>query len=320
MHRFSRVAALFLARAAETTKVNVYDAREICALFDRGENVIEWINSREGAERNSATAILYAYDAQAGSYVKLLEDPGIRELKDKVGRHLATIVDGLAPASVLEAGIGEATSFVPMLRHLKAKPAHILGFDISLSRLLFARRHLAQHGTDRAVLFAGKLDRIPLAAASVDVVLTIHALEPNHGYEEVMLAELLRVARRHLVLVEPSYEYASSEARARMDRFGYVRGIPETLKRLGYSPRIERFPYNTNPLNEAALIIVDKAASAPRADAPQFVSPISGGNLLARQDCWYCSDDGHAFPVIAGIPCLIVENGVLVSKLGETET
>jgi len=298
--------------------VNVYDVREICTLFDRGENVIEWINSREGAQHNSATAILYAYDAQAGSYVKLLEDPGIRELKDKLGRHLATIMDGFAPDSMLEAGIGEATSLVPILRHLKMKPAHILGFDISLSRLLFARGHLAEHGVDKIVLFTGKLDRIPLAAASVDVVLTIHALEPNHGYEEPMLTELLRVARRHLVLVEPSYETASSEARARMDRLGYVRGIPETLKRLGYSPRVERFPYNINLLNEAVLIIVDKPEQAAKVDAPQFVSPISGRNLSARRDCWYCPEDGHAFPVIAGIPCLVVENSVLVSKLEQT--
>lgn len=298
--------------------MNVYDAREICALFDRGENVIEWINSREGARHNSATAILYAYDAQAGSYVRLLDDPGIRELKDKVGRHLATVIDGFAPDSMLEAGIGEATSLVPILRYLKIKPAHILGFDISLSRLLFARSHLTEHGADKIVLFAGKLDRIPLAAASVDVVLTIHALEPNHGYEEPMLTELLRVTRRHLVLVEPSYETASAEARARMDKLGYVRGIPEMLKRLGYNPRVERFTYNTNPLNEAALIIVDKPEQASDADAPQFVSPISGRKLLARRDCWYCPDDGHAFPVIAGIPCLIVENSVLVSKLGQT--
>lgn len=313
------MAAPFFAGAAETPKLNVYDAQEICALFDRGENVIEWINSREGARHNSATAILYAYDAQAGSYVRLLEDPGIRELKDKIGRYLATIVDGFSPDSVLEAGIGEGTSLAPMLRHLKIKPAHILGFDISLSRLLFARKHLAEHGADKIVLFTGKLDRIPLAGASVDVVVTIHALEPNHGYEELLLAELLRVARRHLVLVEPSYEAASREARARMDRLGYVRGIPETLKRLGYSPRVERFPYNTNPLNEAALIIVDKPEQAPKADAPQFVSPISGRNLLARRDCWYCPDDGHAFPVIAGIPCLVVENSVLVSKLEQTD-
>jgi ubiquinone/menaquinone biosynthesis C-methylase UbiE len=288
-------------------------------LFDRGENVVEWINSREGTERNSTTAVMYAYDAQAGNYTRQLDNPRTRDLKDTIGQYLAAILDRLAPDSLLDVGTGEATSLVPILRHLKKKPAHVLGFDLSLSRLLFARKNLTASGNSDAVLFTAKSDRIPLASASVDVVLTIHALEPNHGYEDVILAELLRVARRRLVLVEPSYEMASPESRARMDRHGYVRGLPETLKRLGYTPhRVERFPYNANPLNEAALIIVDKPEVVSGADVPSFISPISGRELLPRQDCWYCPDDGHAFPVIAGIPCLAVENSVLVSKLGQT--
>lgn len=298
--------------------MNRYDANEIRAAFDRGENIIEWINSREGAACNSATAILYSYDAQAGSYTRQLDDAGAREFKEKLGQYLAAILDELAPHSLLDAGTGEATSLVPVLRHLRKEPAHVLGFDLSLSRLLFARKHLAENGNNKVVLFTGSLDRIPLASASIDVVITVHALEPNHGYEDVILAELLRVARRQLVLVEPSYELASAEARSRMDRLGYVRGMPETLKRLGCAPRrVERFPYNTNPLNEAALIVVDKPAAASRSDAPSFVSPISGRNLLPRRDCWYCPDDGHAFPVIAGIPCLTVANSVLVTKLDQ---
>jgi len=284
-------------------------------LFDRGENVIEWINAREGTKGNSATAILYSYDMQAGSYTRQLADHALRELKDQIGRYLAVILDELEPECLLEAGIGEATSLVPILRHLKKMPDHVLGFDLSLSRLLFARRHLSENGCDKAVLFKGTLDRIPLASSSVDVVLTVHALEPNHGYEEAILSELLRVTRRHLVLIEPSYETASAEARARMDRLGYARGISAALRHLGVPHRPRPFPYNSNPLNEAALIIAYKPGAAVRATAPSFVSPISGRKLLARQDCWYCPDDGHAFPVIAGIPCLVAENSVLVSKL-----
>lgn len=293
-----------------------YDAREIAALFDRGENVINRINAEEGTQQNSSSAILYSYDAQAGSYIEQLKDPAHRELKDKLGRYLASIIDPLRPSSLLDAGVGEATSLVPLLGHLQRKPVHVLGFDISLSRLLFARRHLAENGRE-AALFTGTLDRIPLETGSVDVVVTIHALEPNHGQEDLILRELLRVARRHLVLVEPSYELAAAEARSRMERLGYVRGLPERLARIGYPPsRIERCPHNSNPSNEAALIIVDKPDTvAGHAAPPAFVSPISGHKLMPRPDCWFCVEDGHAFPVIAGIPCLLVDNSVLASKL-----
>ena len=298
--------------------MNKYDAREIRALFDRGENIIEWIRASEGAGNNSPTAILYSYDAQAGSYVAQLADRSTWEIADRCGQHLAGLLDQLSPESLLEAGIGEATSLGSTLRHMSVRPAHVLGFDLSLSRLLFARKHLTDEGITGALLFTGALDRIPIASASIDVVLTIHAIEPNHGYEDLILQELLRVARRHLVMIEPCYENATSDARVRMERLGYARGLLDALRRLGYpAPRIEGWSFNVNPLNEAALIIVDKGESGIRHTNPSFVSPISGRDLIFRDHCWFCPDDGHAFPIIAGIPCLTVESGVLASKLGQ---
>ena len=56
---------------------------------------------------------------------------------------------------------------------------------------------MTENGYENVMLFTSDLDRIPLASESVDVVLTIHAVEPNHGREEPILSELLRVARKH---------------------------------------------------------------------------------------------------------------------------
>jgi hypothetical protein len=297
--------------------VTKYDAREIRTLFDRGENIIRWIQSQEGADRNSATAILYSYDAQAGSYVDHLKEPAARELKKQLGQRLGALFEELAADSILEAGLGEGTSLAPILNHMNKRPVHVLGFDLSLSRLLFARRHLAESGHGNVVLFTGDLERIPLSSSSVDVVVTVHAVEPNYGREDVILSELLRVAKRHLVMIEPSYELASAEARARMERLGYVRGLPAALERLGHpARRVERWKYNSNPLNEAALIIVDKPAARGKTEF-HFISPISGGKLIERKDCWFCPEDGHAFPVVAGIPCLTMENALLASKLDQ---
>ena len=226
-------------------------------------------------------------------------------------------MDELGPDSMIEAGVGEATSLAPILSHMGRQPSHVFGFDLALSRLLFARKHLAENGNRNVKLFVADLDRIPLASASIDVVLTVHAVEPNHGREEAILSELLRVARKHLVMVEPSYEFASAEARARMDQLGYVRELPTTLERLGHpARRVERWPHNSNPLNEAALIVVDKTPT-DTGGKPEFVSPISRRGLTERAGCLYCPGDGHAFPIVAGIPCLTVENAILASKLDQ---
>ena len=292
-----------------------YDAREIRALYDRGYNITRWVQSQEGTDRNSVTAILYSYDAQAGSYIDNLKGSAALALKEGLGRDLGGLLDKLAPDSLLEAGIGEGTSLAPILVHMSKQPSQVLGFDLSLSRLLFARKHLAENGFGSVRLFTGDLDRIPIASASVDVVLTVHAVEPNHGREEAILTELLRVARKHVVMIEPSYEFASAEGRTRMDRLGYARGLPSTLRRLGYPARVvERWLHNSNPLNQAALIVVDKFP-AGSGGQPRFVSPVSGCDLVERKDCWFCPEDGHAFPILAGIPCLTIENAILASKL-----
>ncbi len=83
-------------------------------------------------------------------------------------------------------------------------------------------------------------------------------------------------------MIEPSYEQATPEGRARMERLGYARDLPGTLQRLGHAAStLEPWPLNANPLNPAALIIVKKSEVASDT-IPQFISPISGRNLIRR--------------------------------------
>jgi uncharacterized protein YbaR (Trm112 family) len=147
--------------------------------------------------------------------------------------------------------------------------------------------------------------------------MTVHAMEPNGGQEEGILRELLRVTRRHLVLLEPSYELGGAETRAWIEKHGYVRDLPGVLTRLGHPPqRVEKWGFDANPRNEGALVIVTKQPGKETV-SPDFVSPISKRKLVRRSDCYFCPDDGHAFPVIGGIPCLLLDNAQLVSKLGD---
>ena len=111
------------------------------------------IQAREGADRNSITAILYSYDMQAGSYIDQLQDPSARALKERLGQDLAALLDELAPESILEAGTGEATSLVPVLQQMKRRPDRVLEFDISLSRLLYARKYRRTRAGRRHALY-----------------------------------------------------------------------------------------------------------------------------------------------------------------------
>jgi hypothetical protein len=294
--------------------MKTYDIAELAELYRRGTNVMAAL--RDGAlDTNSTTALLYAYDLQSGSYTKNMEEPSFRALRATIAARIADVLRSLGATDVLEAGVGEATTLAPVLDALGGD-RQVAGFDISLSRLLYARRVLGARA-DAVRLFTAELSDIPLPDGAADTVFTFHALEPNRGREEAILRELLRVTRRNLVLVEPSYEIASPDARARMDRLGYVRDLPGALARLGHAPaRHEAWDIDVNPLNPAALSVVVKPGRPASRGLDACVSPVSGKRLVARADCLFCPEDGHAFPVIAGIPCLTAGNAVLCSHLG----
>jgi uncharacterized protein YbaR (Trm112 family) len=291
-----------------------YDASEIRAMLASRRNIAEWIREREGSAENSAAALLYAYDAQAGSYTEAMRDPAQAELKARQAGKLAAILDELAPVSVMDAGTGEASTFAPTLSAMRRRPAWATAFDLSISRLLYGRAYLLERGLEEVELVSAALERIPFGDSAVDTVLTFHAVEGNHGREEEILRELLRVAARHLVMVEPSWEFATPEIRERMRHHGYVRGLPELLNRLGATiVRHEPWGLDINPLNPAALIVVSKSGVAP--DRPRLISPISGKSLVRRADSLFCPDDGHAFPILAGIPSMLLESAILCSHL-----
>ena len=292
-----------------------HDVRELLELYRQGKNITEHLRSLEGAAHNSETAILYAYDVQAGSYVRAMADPVYAPRKRAAAARIAEVLAPLRFDSMLDAGTGEATTLAELLPLLPRRPESVLAFDLSLSRLLFARSHLRERAIARVELFTAALENIPLADASVDLVLTVHVVEPNGGREREVLAELLRVARRYLVLVEPSFELASDEARRRMEAHGYVRALPDHLRALGARIALhEPFGADLNPLNPAAILVVDQGERAAPPGGPTLVSPLTG-TPLARGDGFLCSRDGFAFPVIAGIACLLPDNAVLATYL-----
>lgn len=307
-----------------------FDTRELARLYQEGKNLSRHLREVEGSSENSTANVLYSYDLQAGSYTAFLDDPEFRGFKEEQGRRLASLLDETPGATILDAGTGEGTTLAPVLRHLSTPPAGALALDISLSRLLYAQRNLWEEeaqGEGDPHLFVGALESIPLLDKSVDVVVTCHALEPNGGREREILSELLRVARRRLILVEPAWELGSEATRDRIQEHGYVKGIPEALDALGHpAGRHELWGWDERPENQAALTLVELDGTVEKLDGalaggqgawPPYASPASGTALENRGDAWYSTDDGYAFPVIQSIPCLLPQYAVLATRLGE---
>jgi SAM-dependent methyltransferase len=224
--------------------------------FREGKNVTAALREHLGTDRNTPETIEIAYDLQAGSYVKSADEN--RAFMKAYAQQLADLLDPHLKSgdALLDAGAGELTTLTHLLMALKTPLARVYASDISEPRLEFGRQYAARHGAS-AETFRAELGAIPLPADSVDVVTTNHAIEPNGGREAEILRELLRIAKRKLVLFEPSYELASDEGKARMRQHGYVRDLPGHLEQLGAKVQ-SLTPLKTvyNPLNPTACIVV----------------------------------------------------------------
>jgi ubiquinone/menaquinone biosynthesis C-methylase UbiE len=285
--------------------------------YARGENVMEYARNT-GSGVNTVLSILIAYDLQAGSYIA--DARAYPKRNAQRCQQMADILDPLlgARSSILEVGCGEATTLAGVLQRLSQKTSQALGFDISWSRVAQGCAWLNENQVS-ARLFVGDLFEIPLDDESIDVVYTYHSLEPNGGREEEAIGELLRVARRFVVLVEPIYELGTPEAQTRMRHHGYVRALKETVDRLGGKITDYRLlDYMDDPLNPSGLIVIAKTELVSRdggGDEPSWLCPLTQTPLYDVGDVFVSKDAGLAYPVLRKIPMLRSQHAIVATSI-----
>jgi ubiquinone/menaquinone biosynthesis C-methylase UbiE len=287
--------------------------REIKKMYEEGENIMEYCRSEEADEETRQNAIEMAYELQAGSYVDIMQNEDSAAFNKKNAGELATkILSFCQPQSILEAGVGEATTLSEVLNAIKVEKAY--GLDLSWSRLAHAKKWLEAKGQSNTKLCSGDFFNMPFLDDSIDVVFTSHAVEPNGGKEAEILKELYRVCRKYLILLEPTYEFASEEAKQRMDDLGYCKNLKGVASDLGFEVlEHQLFPHAINALNPSALTVIHKGleASGPTDvfACPKFKTP-----LKFIDNMYFSPEALRVYPVIGGIPCLRIENGIFASK------
>ena len=102
-----------------------------------------------------------------------------------------------------------------------------------------------------------------------------------------------------------------------MDSHGYCKNLKGVANSLGYNVlKQELFPFFVNPLNPTALTIISKQSDTELPSdvlaCPKFKTPVKkiSGALYSQEAL-------VAFPILGGIPCLRIENGIFASKYQE---
>jgi SAM-dependent methyltransferase len=282
---------------------------EVKRIYESGGNIMDFLKSKSQSALNSTEAILISYDFQAGTYTQFARDNA--EYVNNYTGSIAKILNNLKWDSIIEIGVGEATTLGNVVERLNKKPVSVYGFDLSWSRIKYAQKYLKDKKVD-GLLFTGNLFHAPLMDDSIDVVYTSHSIEPNGGKEKEALMELYRIAKKYLVLLEPAYEFADDEGKRRMEKLGYIRNLYSVAQSLGYKViEYRKFDYCANPLNPTGLIIIEKEKKIENTNV--LACPVSKKPLKYLNDTYFSEDSLLAYPVVNGVPCLLAENAILAT-------
>lgn len=291
--------------------------REMAALavsaFDKGENVVNTLLARfPGAKQE---AIELAYELQAGTYTANRDKETARAYRREQHAILLKEVMPLAAAqegaSLLDAGTGEGTGWYGF--DFAASPVETLhAVDISLNRLSFVPENVTAPPASLVPVRADLRD-MPYHPHSFDIVVTMHAVEPNGGHEHEIVASLAALSSDLLCLFEPDYRAASPEGKARMEKLGYALEIFEAAAALADFDMLFRRPLaaSPNPLNPTSVICL-KRKGGGRARLHRK-SPLSGLDLAHKGD--HLAEQGAGasavFPILAGVECLRRSDAVM---------
>lgn len=297
---------------------------EIRRLYRDGTNIVDHLKATLGAKYNTEQIVETSYDLQAGSYIDYVRKHAA--LESQYQSQLSTFLrEVLTPGdSIVDVGTGEMTTLAPVAAACYAEVGAAYAIDISLSRLIVGRNYLREQLSaelSRKIQpLAATLFRLPFASDSIDVVWTSHALEPNGGRELEAISELARVARKYLVLFEPSYERNTEQGRQRMERLGYIKnieGVVASLPELELEKVVRMARPDDDPNASYAHVIRKKRVGAALAPVP--CCPLSLGRLEQRDGYLYSANSLLAYPVIEGVPVLRVEKGICASILDRSE-
>jgi hypothetical protein len=267
--------------------------------YDQGINLTNLISSWGIQIDSEIISIIYEF--QSGTYTEnSSKNPAyINAFTSEIVNTMCNFIE--AEMTVLDCGTGEGTTIIPILKKLSMRSGY--GIDASISRVLWAQRNAAAAGIDLN-LAVSDLGQLPINDNAVDVVVTVHALEPSHGREGELIKELGRVARRFMFLIEPDFENASKRQKERMMELGYVRGLDDAIEQNNFTILDKvSIVNNSNELNVAQVTVVDTSKTKQEKSNLTWVDPIHREELTPYMN-GLRSTLGLWFPLVNNIPLL----------------
>ena len=157
--------------------------------------------------------------------------------------------------------------------------------------------------------------KLPLKDESIDIMYTVHSVEPNGRHEREILSELYRVTNEYLILLEPAYEFANNRAKQRMIEHGYVTELYSAAKDLGLKILTwELYDKNAvDALNPTGIMIIEKSAHAH--EVAPLCCPVTKTSLKKIGNAYFSPESLLAYPILDDVPCLAEDYAIVATKM-----
>lgn len=274
-------------------------------------NITKYLISN-GFSKTHASEISYA--VQTGTYEKITMDnfKNFQHIANKRAELLNAYMTD--ECTLLDCGCGELTTLSLETIHLK--PCKIYAFDISLNRILHGVGFYKKHGSSSIKFhpFCADMGNIPLPDSCIDVVKTVHSIEPNGGNETQIIKELFRVSKKYVILFEPCYEEETPKFKKHMDSHGYAKNLREEIVKNG-GTIMEDFVFHNNYEDNSAGVPAPNThcfivhVSKEKTSVPGFICPITTEKL--KESDSYMYGGGYIYNKIHDIPVLRQKNGIV---------
>jgi ubiquinone/menaquinone biosynthesis C-methylase UbiE len=302
----------FFFRLRRGIKILTFNIRNFFSL-----NKTNLINSR------SLESVKKKYDGIAGQYVReyissknnyfcnLNSSKDLYLIKGNpkkyYAKYLFNIIDLFKVKSLLEVGAGELTLLYDLIKNLKKnkkyKKKEISAVDISYYRLLAGKNFLKKKRISIEYLIKADGANLPLQDNSIDLVFTSHCLEQVPNISKKIISELIRVSRKYVVLIEPSYDFGSQATRNRIFAKGYTKINEKILQNISGKVILrELIPYSSH-LNNAELIIIKKKQMKSHKNK-LFCCPVCKKSLRKSKNKLLCDKDNIYFNIESKINLL----------------
>lgn len=286
-------------------------------IFKSKKNIYQTLKKKYKNKIPKEKLIEISYDIQTGYYISVVKSN--KKIFENIWKEYSKVINRyLKPRSIiLDAGVGEFTNHCGIINSLDSPPKKVFAFDLSLSRIIHGIDYLKKNYPQqykKISPFCSDMVLLPLPDSSIDLIYSVHALEPNKSNIKKILKELFRVAKKTLIFFEPSSIYNSEEGKKRMQKLDFITDLDPLIEDLG-GKLVEKWKTEntTNKLNPTACYVVQ--LEKKNVEKPNFTTPGTNFKLRKRDNFYQCKEFGLHYPILKNIPLFREQFGVLASVL-----